>query len=326
MTNLKPALFQKKSITSLLTGLMSCVVIGLVPTFTLAQPQSSSKEQTTEQALDKNIGTPAVWRMRDEDSDIWLLGTFHILPPELDWRTDNVIRAINSSDTLYLEADIESPGAQLSALKILMTEGFNPRGVKLTKLLGGARADKLRQICKDLNLPIAAIDDMRPWQAYITITTQFIVAKGYDPSSGVDSQLSKEVKASGKPIKYLETAKDQLSIFTTMSTERELKLLASVLDSWGDADEEFETLYEAWRTGDVESMDTLINASMRDELPELYEAILVNRNRNWVEQLDEVMKGSGNFLVAVGAGHYVGDDSVIAMMRKRGYTIERVAE
>ena len=64
--------------------------------------------------------SPAMWRLSDEDSDIYLFGTFHLLPPSLDWQTDDLRARLASSDALYLEADVQSDAAQarLQALVI----------------------------------------------------------------------------------------------------------------------------------------------------------------------------------------------------------------
>ena len=68
-------------------------------------------------------------------------------------------------------------------------------------------------------------------------------------------------------------------------------------------------------------MNSLMNDDMRDETPEFYEALIVNRNRNWVGQVEEILEGSGTAFIAVGAGHLAGDDSLIGMLRARGLEI-----
>jgi uncharacterized protein YbaP (TraB family) len=60
-------------------------------------------------------------------------------------------------------------------------------------------------------------------------------------------------------------------------------------------------------------------------MPEIYDALLVKRNANWVRKLDQLIKSEpGTFLVAVGAAHLIGKDSVFEMMKQLGYVAERV--
>ena len=53
--------------------------------------------------------------------------------------------------------------------------------------------------------------------------------------------------------------------------------------------------------------------------------IFANRNTKWADILVGVMRDvSGNVLVAAGAGHFAGRNSVLELLKGRGWTIERV--
>ena len=53
-------------------------------------------------------------------------------------------------------------------------------------------------------------------------------------------------------------------------------------------------------------------------------ALIEKRNANWSRWLERRMAQPGTALVAVGAGHLAGQDSVIEMLKKRGLKVERV--
>ena len=59
--------------------------------------------------------------------------------------------------------------------------------------------------------------------------------------------------------------------------------------------------------------------------PELKDLLLKQRNRNWVPQIETLLAGRDDVLVVVGAGHLVGPDSVIRMLRDKGYEVTRVS-
>jgi uncharacterized protein YbaP (TraB family) len=63
---------------------------------------------------------------------------------------------------------------------------------------------------------------------------------------------------------------------------------------------------------------------MKVEEPELYAALLTNHNASWVTQIEGILAGKGVSFMAVGAGHLIGPDSVIAMLAARGVRAERV--
>ncbi len=274
-----------------------------------------------------NTATPAMWRVADADSEFILIGTFHILPPALQWRTDAFNAAFEKADRLYFEVDADTPDARTKTVGIMMTEGFNPNGGKLTSMLDPQDAAKLREVSAELGLPIAGIDPMRPWQAFLTLTVQFIIKQGFDPGAGVDSVLIADAKARKKDIHYFETLEQQLGFFTGLSPETEKSLLVITLRDWDNQKASFDNLFNAWRTGDVGYIDKEMNGQMRELAPEVYETLIVERNKAWAAELaGELRNGSGNVLIAVGAGHLVGDDSVPALLKAQGFEVTRYGE
>ena len=284
---------------------------------------AADTEETQQLSIEDGRASPPMWRLVDEDSEIWLLGTFHILPPGLDWRSDPLAKAIDAADTIYFEAEVDTPDAQQKTIQTLMTEGFLPKEKTLSSLLEEAEAQKLQKIAGQIGLPFAAIDTMRPWQAFLTTTVQYIVSKGFDPGSGVETILLKEARLRDRNLQFFETVEEQLSLFTSLKPEVELALLKLTLEDWDKQDEQFSALFTAWRNGDAEEIDTLMNETMREQSPEVYEALIVRRNEAWAGRIKDVMAGEGRVLIAVGAGHLVGDNSVPALLNAQGFEVTR---
>ncbi len=288
------------------------------------QAQAGKAQPPKAEEMGAEIAAPAMWRVRDADSDYVLFGTFHILPPGLDWRRDALNAAFSEADVVYFEVEADTPGAEAITVNTVMTQGFNKRGVTLSGMLNEADAQKLREIANEVKLPFAAIDTMRPWNAFLSLSVQFIINQGFDPSHGADSVLMKEAKAAGKDVRFFETIQEQLALFTTLEPEVEKNLLILTIRDWDEQEESFDDLYRAWANADLGVIDAQMNEDMRDMAPAVYESLLAERNRNWVEQLDAVLKAeSGKGFVAVGAGHLVGDDSVPALLEARGYEVTR---
>ena len=84
-------------------------------------------------------------------------------------------------------------------------------------------------------------------------------------------------------------------------------------------------LIRAWRTGDIAYMEENLLNDVAD-YPELYDTIVVNRNRNWVETIDELLDDSDDYLVIVGALHLVGEDGVPRLLEQRGHTVTQLRE
>ncbi len=274
------------------------------------------------------LATPPMWRIADADSEFILLGTFHILPPGLNWRTDSLNHALASAGTVYFEIDSAAPDTQAIATRVTMLEGYNPQGALLTAMLDDVDAQKLRDISSDLDLPFAAIDPMRPWFAFLTLSVQFIVDQGFAPGAGLDTILLSEARGLGKELVFFESIEEQLALFTDLPPETEKALLVLTLRDWENQTAAFAPLYDAWRTGDVDAIDVMMNDAMRDQAPEVYERLMVHRNKAWAETLAKALdEGSGAALVAVGAGHLTsGADSVPALLAAKGYEVSRYGD
>jgi uncharacterized protein len=79
---------------------------------------------------------------------------------------------------------------------------------------------------------------------------------------------------------------------------------------------------ESWRAGDAPAIERIVLKDLRHE-PELYQRLLVERNRNWLPQLEALFARKGPALVVVGAAHLVGPDGLVAMLKAKGYAIEQ---
>ena len=271
--------------------------------------------------------TPAMWLVRDDDSEFYLLGTFHILPPALEWKTPSLNAAFDAAQTVYFEVDASGPETQSKTVSVMMVDGFLPTGETLTSVLDPEDAESLKTITQGLGLPLASVDVMRPWQAFLTLSVQFIISQGFDPSSGVDSVLTQDAKADGKELQFFETIEQQLGFFTGLSSKTETDLLAITLRDWDQQIESFDDLFNAWIRGDGDYIDQQMNAALRDEAPNVFDVLLTQRNIAWADRIAADMEnGEGVALVAVGAAHLVGDQSVQKLLEEKGFEVSPYGE
>jgi len=154
-----------------------------------------------------------------------------------------------------------------------------------------------------------------------------LVSDGYDAEAGVESVLEAEGRAAGKAFAYLETIREQADALDLLSEQAQIEMLynsALILD---ESTQLLNWMVEEWADGDAAGLAVL--AATPDEAGlsrSLYEALLVRRNRKWVPRIEAMLDSPGTVFVAVGAAHLVGPDSVIAIMRARGFEIEGPAE
>ena len=270
------------------------------------------------------LAQPAMWAVKDADSTIYMLGTVHLLRPETEWRSDKLDAAMAEARELWLELPTTDAAAMAGEMMPLVAQyGLSP-GKPLSKSLTGAELKTLDEAARLAGLTGAQLNIFRPWFAALTISNAAITRAGYDPMSGVDSKIEKAFAARGIKPKGLETAELQIKVFAGMTSEQELRYLRETIEEYEAAPVELDKMVDQWSKADLAGMEEMFVTEMKVEEPELYAALLTNRNASWVTQIEGILAGKGVSFMAVGAGHLIGPDSVIAMLAARGVRAERV--
>ena len=265
---------------------------------------------------------PAMWKVADSDTTIYLFGTIHLLPKGTQWRSPTFDQAAAGSDTLVVETVIDesNPAATMGELfKLAVSPGLPP-------LADRVPADKkaaLQAAIAKSGIPPQVLDKMETWAGgFLLLGVQFREL-GLDPGSGVESTLRKQFSAGGKVIDQLETNAEQLGFFDRLSEAAQRKFLTAVLDDPASMKDQFGGMLEAWAKGDVNGIADSFNAEMQDAA-ELRDALLIRRNANWARWVRGRLDRPGTVLVAVGAGHLAGDQSVVHLLQKDGVQVTRV--
>ncbi len=265
---------------------------------------------------------PAVWVVRDADSTLYLLGTVHVLRPDTVWRTPVIDRALGEADELWIEVEADDPAAMQPLVR---RYGLDPDHPLSSKLSAEQKA-RLDAAAAGMGASGAALEPLRPWLAALTLSMGPLVKAGYDPASGVESKLKAAARDAGKPIRTLETLEQQIGFFADLPPAVEMAFLLSALDEMETGPAMLDALVAAWSAGDAQALDELMVADLAADYPELHDALLVRRNRDWAGQIQTLLDGKGVSVIAVGVAHLVGDDSVQAQLAARGIAAERLPD
>lgn len=294
----------------------------LTPSVVFAQEATQAETPTA------SIGTyapkgsgPGLWVVRDEDSTLYLFGTFHALKPDTPWRTANVDAAFASADEYWFEvADLNAVG---EAGSIIMQKGLSPAR-PLSSLLTEAELASLDKAARTVGLSAAQLDPMRPWFASLNLGLATITQAGYKAENGGDRVLHTMAEAQGKPIKGFETLAQQVGFLANMDEASQLEQLRSSLSDFEAGPDMLHTMVTAWANGDIKGLDDLIGATTREQSPETYEVIFTRRNKDWANQIQQILTGSGTAFISVGAGHLAGPDSLQVQLATRGIRVDRI--
>lgn len=263
---------------------------------------------------------PPHWVVRDADSELVLFPTIHMLPADLDWTTERLLDQFAEADEVWFEIDpVEAQGPAMQQL--VMEKGLDP-SKPLSERLDDGQYARFVEIAGSLGLPVAQLDPMRPWLASLTLTSMAMMQSGFAADAGVEARLRSRID--GQALRQLETVEQQLGLLADLPEPLQIELLESTFEEIDGFGDEMRVLADDWARGDLADMENELIAEMAAEYPALYDVIFVRRNANWVEIIEDELEGSGTDFIAVGAGHLIGDDSVVAMLRARGWTVERV--
>lgn len=270
----------------------------------------------------RESGRPALWRVADRDTTIYLFGTIHLLPKDYDWRSRALDKALTGSQSLVVETivDEKNPAALAGELQRL---GFRP-GLPpiLNRVPAGKRAGLEAAMAKS-GVPRAVFDRMESWAAaFVLLGTQF-KELGLQGGDGVEAVLRGSFAAAGKPVGQLETNAEQLGFFDTLPEQAQRTLLEGAVDTPADMRQQFQGMLNSWVKGDVDEIARSFNADLAAS-PELRDALLSRRNQNWSYWVQRRMATPGTVFLAVGAGHLAGSESVVALLQRSGYRVTRV--
>lgn len=275
-------------------------------------------------AMLAQAGPLPLWELEGTKNRVMLMGSVHFLRPSDYPLREGLRAAYETADTLIMEIDMSTLD-QMAAQQVVAELGIDPDGRGLKELLGAHSYKQADAKAADLGIPLAMLERFEPWFAALSITQLRVAQLGFDPAWGIEAMLTRRALQENKPIEGLETIEQQLGFMDRLDAHTQEKFLLQSLDDAAKVQDEIEAMVDAWSTGDVHALEESLLQGLQDA-PALYDAILVQRNRNWVASIQRLMNESPNYLVIVGAMHLVGDDSVLAMLADEGVSSRQLSD
>lgn len=303
----------RRFLATLAAGL---IAFSPLPAFAQAQPAPAPAAEALPEA------DPALWVIRDDDTTIYLFGTFHLLDGR-PWFDDEVRAAFDASDELVIEAIIPDNPADLQPL--ILRHAVTQDGPGLSERLTEEQNAALARALAPLGAPPAAFERFKPWFVSMTLATVAAQQLGINAEQGAEKLLTAAARERGIPVDALETLEFQITVFDSLSEAQQIAQLQQALDNLEALPEMMAPMLAAWSQGDVERLVEMIDQISADD-PELHRVIFTERNASWTNWIAERLERPGTVFLAVGAGHLAGSDSVQTMLAARGIASERVGQ
>jgi uncharacterized protein YbaP (TraB family) len=276
----------------------------------------------TAAGAETRMARPALWSVSDADTTVYLFGTIHLLPENYQWRTPKLEEAVGGSQQLVVETIVDDKNP-MKLFQAMASLAFSPGLPPLADRVPAAKRTALIDAVRKSGFPPQALDRMETWAAaFILLGNQF-KDLGLKSGEGVEFSLRSAFTGQGKPVGELETNAEQLGFFDQLPEKAQRELLEGAIDESSKVKVEFDDMLTAWVRGDVKAIARSFNRDLAAS-PELEQALIKRRNANWSKWIEQRMTQPGAVMVAVGAGHLAGPDSVVDLLKRDGYKVHRL--
>jgi len=279
----------------------------------------SCSELTEADGLDAH---PAIWKLDNGSAQVYLIGSIHLLPPELKWYGGKIKKILDIADEVVFEVHMTSE-TQEQARAITVQNGMLRNGDKLSNYITKDEYDFLKKITPELGISIETITNFQPWFASIALSVSAVINEGWDPEAGVDRYIQKIATQRQLKITDLETIEVQMEALYNHPLDVQANMLKDTISELEDIQKLTLEMINVWSSGNEIRLVDIFLEPMREQ-SELYAKIITSRNKNWVPRLEEFFKKKQVTIVIVGTAHLIGDGGVVELLRQKGYDINRV--
>jgi uncharacterized protein YbaP (TraB family) len=266
-------------------------------------------------------GKSFLWKVQSGPRVMYLAGSVHALNKDVYPLSPAFEHAFAASDTLVEEINLEEAGL-LTLGPMLLSKAMYQDGRTFDKVVSKETMDLVTAHLKAMPMAAELIRPMKPWMVMLMLSAMQVQQAGLDPNLGLDKHFFDRATAAKKAIVGLETAESQIDRFDKMPEALQEQMLRSTLDEIDATATELATTVAAWRRGDAAALEQSLIPGMK-KYPAAYQSLIVERNNNWMPQLEQCLTRSTPCMVVVGAAHLIGPDGLLTLLRRKGYRVEQ---
>jgi len=263
-----------------------------------------------------------MWVAEGRQNTVYLLGSIHLLRQH-DYPLPAAIDLVyDAVDALVMELDMDD----LDYIEVIATMrelGVMDEAERLQELLGEELHAQAEAAAEATDIPLELLQDSEPWLAAITVQELLAMRVGFVGELGIENYLGDKARADGKPILGLETITEQLGFLDGLPMRAQSEWLVHSLVDGLRIEMLVDQLVVAWRSGDVGYLERELIHEARMS-PEVHDAVLLQRNRSWIDKIVDLMDDDRDYLVVVGAAHLVGDDGLVELLAERDIPVSRL--
>ncbi len=247
-------------------------------------------------------------------SPSYLYGTIHIICEEDFNVREKLKEKFKASQKIYLEIDMDDPSMNMKMMQLSMLQGK-----KLSDIFSDSDYHKLNIFFRDtIGMPLTLLNTMKPFVLFSILTLKTLPCSAQE---SYEMTFVKMAKEQNKEVLGLETIEEQMKIFDDMPDSVQVQMVMRYVNEFDEQRKEFAKMVEDYKRQDLDALYQSIMSS--PDIAGSEEVLLFNRNERWIPIIEEAIQ-KGSVFFAVGAGHLPGANGIIALLRKKGYTVQGV--
>lgn len=275
----------------------------------------------TDPAYSKSKNKSFLWKVTHKNAIVYILGSIHAVDESIYPLSKNIEKSFKESSNLVVEVDILSAFNE-EFINLTMKLGMYLDGDSLKNNIDKTLYENISSEIKDYGMSMDQLNYMKPWFAASTIMQLKLAKLGYNPLLGIDLYFLQKAKKT-KNILELESADFQLRLLGGMPENLQELFLKQAMQDNALMKTEMEKLINFWSVGDIAGLEEIIYDSYNEnpEFKPLLDELIVNRNHNITKKIEEFLTTDDSYFVVVGAGHLVGQDGIINILRSKKYKL-----
>ncbi len=254
-------------------------------------------------------GEMMFWKVSDEDSCVYLLGSMHFGKAEFYPMPTVIESAYQNSDLLGVEIDMLSIDTNAMQMSLIQNMSYTD-GTKLIDHISPQTIELLSSYLQEKGLSIDSFGNMKPGMITMSISAMEAQLAGLNAEYGIDMHYLKKAKEDDKTIVEFESIDSQLNMLFADEEVAE-GMLYSTLKESKDFKLMLDSLATIWQTGDARAMNELLTQAETQEEGKYLETLFGDRDVKMTNKIEEILAEDKSGFIILGAGHFVNDTGII---------------
>ena len=247
----------------------------------------------------------------------YIFGTMHLMCAEDAVVSPSLKAVLKKVQQVYFEVDMDHAGTLLGGVV-----DFNMKqDSQLKDFLTEDEYEQVRMFFKEHQpmLPFEMLERQHPLILSSGLYEFFLPCQ---EKNGAEVKIAELAHKLAKPTGGLESLAFQQHIFDSIPYDQQAKDLVKTINNVEHFKQSMHDMLAVYKSQDIEKLQQL---TMQDEsgVSTHLDMLLYNRNNNWVTSMQTIMKDTST-LFAVGAGHLAGENGVLDLLRKQGFSTQPI--